>query len=161
MSQPTYMCTPASVTITAVDQQTCGCSYECRIVKGRKLVSVQLCTICVKPCNKWYVQALQSTLQCCPICVRGVSDVSHCNGAFESCFVYDPVSVVCLTQCIFLSCWQAYACLQQMLSNGSTQANRSALLFNVTNQHTMLKTALRSCISVKDTKSYRGCINQL
>lgn len=113
LSQPMYRCIPASVTITAVDLQTCGCSYECITVQGSEHVSVQLCTICMKPCNtcnNWYVQALRSALQCCPVCVRGDSDMSHCNKAFKSCPVYDPVSVamiVCVAQCIFLSCWHA------------------------------------------------------
>ncbi len=53
LSQPMYRCTPASVTVIAVGLQTYECSYECGIVRGSGLVSVQLCTICVKPCDTY------------------------------------------------------------------------------------------------------------
>ena len=49
--------------------------------------------------------------------------MSDCNKAFKSCPVYDPVSVA-MTVCV----------AQQMLFNGSTQSNRSALFFNVTKE---------------------------
>ena len=53
LSQPMYRCTPASVTVIAVGLQTYECSHECGIVRGSGLVSVQLCTICVKPCDTY------------------------------------------------------------------------------------------------------------